>query len=62
MQNLERRPSGVYVARLTVPARLRAVVGASAFHPQYARSLEAAKLLAGKLVPGGDGTSSSWTV
>ncbi|MBK6005951.1 site-specific integrase [Ramlibacter ginsenosidimutans] len=53
MQNLERRPSGVYVARLTVPARLRPVVGASVFIASTrTRSLEMAKLLAGELIAG----------
>ena len=47
MQNLERRPSGVYVARLTVPMRLRTVVGASVFVASTgSRNLTVAKMLA----------------
>jgi len=53
MQNLERRPNGIYVARLTVPARLRAVVGASVFIASTrSRNLVVAKLLAAELIAG----------
>lgn len=51
MQNLERRPSGVYVARLTVPMRHRTVVGASAFVASTgSRNLAVAKVLAGEQI------------
>lgn len=51
MQNLERRPSGVYVARLTVPMRLRTAVGASAFVASTgSRNLAVAKVLAGEQI------------
>jgi integrase len=51
MQNLERRPSGVYVARLTVPMRLRTVVGASVFVASTgSRNLAVAKLLAAEQI------------
>lgn len=53
MQNLERRPSGIYVARLTIPNRLRTVVGATVFVASTGtRSLEVAKLLASELIAG----------
>jgi integrase len=53
MQNLERRPSGVYAVRLTIPTRLRAAVGATAFVASTGtRSLEVAKLLASELIAG----------
>lgn len=53
MQNLERRPSGIYVARLTVPMRLRAVVGATVFVASTgSRSLHVAKLVASELIAG----------
>ena len=53
MQNLERRPSGVYVARLTVPVRLRAVVGATVFVASTgSRNLHVAKLVASELIAG----------
>lgn len=51
MQNLERRPSGVYVARLTVPMRLRTVVGASTFVASTgSRNLAVAKVLAAEQI------------
>lgn len=53
MQNLERRPSGIYVARLTVPVRLRAVVGATVFVASTgSRNLHVAKLVASELIAG----------
>jgi integrase len=53
MQNLERRPSGIYVARLTVPVRLRAVVGTTVFVASTgSRSLHVAKLVASELIAG----------
>jgi integrase len=53
MQNLERRPSGVYVARLTIPNRLRSVLGATVFVSSTGtRSLEVAKLVACELIAG----------
>ncbi|WP_084360626.1 site-specific integrase [Hydrogenophaga palleronii] len=51
MQNLERRPSGVYVARLTVPMRLRTVVGASTLVASTgSRNLAVAKMLAAEQI------------
>lgn len=51
MQNLERRPSGVYVARLTVPERLRMVVGARVFVASTgSRNLAVAKLIASEQI------------
>lgn len=51
MQNLERRTSGVYVARLTVPMRLRTVVGASVFVASTgSRNLAVAKVLAAEQI------------
>ena len=51
MQNLERRPSGVYVARLTVPTRLRTVVGLRVFVASTgSRHLAAAKLIASEQI------------
>lgn len=53
MQNLKRRPSGIYVARLTIPIRLRALVGSTVFiQSTGTRSLQVAKLLASELVAG----------
>lgn len=53
MQNLERRPSGIYVVRLTIPIHLRAVVGATVFVASTGtRSLDMAKLLACGLLAG----------
>lgn len=47
MQNLERRPSGIYVARLAIPIRLRAAIGATAFIASTGtRNLAMAKILA----------------
>ncbi len=51
MQNLERRPSGVYVARLTIPMRLRTAVGASTFVASTgSRNLAVAKVLAAEQI------------
>lgn len=51
MQNLERRPSGIYVARLTIPLRLRAAVGARVFVASTgSRSLTVAKLVAAEQI------------
>lgn len=51
MQNLERRPSGIYVTRLTIPIRLRAVVGARVFVASTgSRSLAVAKLVASEQI------------
>lgn len=51
MQNLERRPSGIYVARLTVPTRLRAIVGAQVLVANTGgRSLAVAKLVASEQI------------
>jgi hypothetical protein len=53
MQNLERRPSGIYVVRLTIPIHLRGVVGATVFVASTGtRSLDMAKLLACGLLAG----------
>jgi integrase len=53
MQNLRRRPSGVYVARLTVPARLRALVGSTELIASTgSRSLTIAKLVASEILAG----------
>lgn len=51
MQGLQRRPSGVWVARLVVPARLRAAVGRVEFIQSTSTSnLAVAKVVAGKLL------------
>lgn len=51
MQNMERRPSGIYVARLTIPIRLRAAVGARMFVASTGtRNLAVAKLLVSELI------------
>lgn len=51
MQNLQRRPSGIYVARLTIPIRLRAAVGARVFVASTGtRNLAVAKLLASEQI------------
>lgn len=51
MQNLERRPSGIYVARLTIPSRLRGLLGATRFISSTGTSnREVAKVLAAELV------------
>ena len=51
MDGLSRRPSGVYVARLTVPARLRAVVGQTELITSTgARDLPLARIVAGELL------------
>lgn len=51
MQNLERRPSGVYVARLTIPMRLRTAVGARVFVASTgSRNLAVAKLIAAEQI------------
>ncbi|RYX93668.1 MAG: hypothetical protein EOO28_17915 [Comamonadaceae bacterium] len=53
MQNLERRPSGIYVARLTIPIRLRSIVGATAFIASTGTpQLAMAKLIASELLAG----------
>jgi integrase len=53
MQNLERRPSGIYVARLTIPSRLRSIVGSAVFIASTGtRHLPMAKLVAGELLAG----------
>ena len=51
MDGLSRRPSGVYVARLAVPTRLRAVVGQSELIASTgARDLPLARIIAGELL------------
>jgi integrase len=51
MDNLLRRPSGIYVARLTVPARLRPIVGSREFVASTGtRSRTMAKLVACELL------------
>jgi integrase len=53
MDNLLRRPSGIYVARLTIPARLRPVIGSREFIASTGtRSRTMAKLVASELLAG----------
>ncbi|GCL61630.1 site-specific integrase [Pseudaquabacterium pictum] len=51
MDGLSRRPSGIYVARLTVPLRLRALVGQTELIASTgARDLPLARIVAGELL------------
>lgn len=53
MDNLLRRPSGIYVARLTIPARLRPILGSREFVASTGtRSRTMAKLVACELLAG----------
>lgn len=53
MDNLLRRPSGIYVARLTIPARLRPILGSREFVASTGtRSRNMAKLVACELLAG----------
>lgn len=51
MDNLLRRPSGIYVARLTIPARLRPILGSREFVASTgSRSRTMAKVVASELL------------
>lgn len=51
MENLQRRESGIYVARLTIPARLRRFVGKREFVATTGTSqLSIAKIVAGTML------------
>ena len=53
MQNLERRPSGIDAARLTIPARVRSIVGATEFIASTGTpQLAMAKWVASELLAG----------